>query len=81
MESPKKNPQRVRTRFSKEFNLEAVKLLKLGQKPVTELALELGINRNQLYKWAEALARKDGDESLAFSGPRGRPPTHQLSEV
>lgn len=50
MESPKKNPQRVRARYSKEFKLEAVKLLPLGQKPATELALELGIRRNQLYK-------------------------------
>ena len=39
MERPKKNPQRVRTRYSKEFKLEAVRLLKLGQKPPTELAL------------------------------------------
>jgi transposase len=81
MERPKKNPQRVRTRFSKDFKLEAVKLLKLGQKPATELAMELGIRRNQLYKWAEELSRKDGDESLAFNGPRGRPPANQLSEV
>jgi transposase len=81
MEGPKKNPQRVRTRYSKEFKLEAVRLLKLGQKPPTELALELGIRRNQLYKWAEELSRKDGDESAAFNGPRGRPSSDQLSEI
>ena len=39
MERPKKNPQRVRTRYTKEFKLEAVRLLKLGQKPPTDLAL------------------------------------------
>ena len=33
MESPKKNPQRVRTRHTQKFKLEAVGLLKLGQKP------------------------------------------------
>jgi transposase len=81
MERPKKNPQRVRTRYTKEFKLEAVRLLKLGQKPATELALELGVRRNQLYKWAEELSRKDGDEALAFNGPRGRPPVDQLSEI
>jgi transposase len=80
MERPKKNPQRVRTRYSKEFKLEAVRLLKLGQKPPTELALELGIRRNQLYKWAEELSRKDGDEAIAFNGPRGRPSVDQLSD-
>src|SRR5512139_2669975 len=81
MERPKKNPQRVRTRYTKEFKLEAVRLLQLGQKPATELALELGVRRNQLYKWAEELARMDGDKALAFNGPRGRPPVDQLSEI
>jgi transposase len=80
MERPKKNPQRVRTRYSKEFKLEAVRLLKLGPKPPTELALELGIRRNQLYKWAEELSRKGGDEAIAFNGP-GRLSADQLSEI
>ena len=52
MERPKKNPQRVRTRYTKEFKLEAVRLLQLGQKPATELALELGIRRNGT-KWGQ----------------------------
>ena len=69
MERPKKNPQRVRARYTKEFKLEAVRLLKLGQKPATELALELDIQRNQLYKWADELTRKAGDEAPAFNGP------------
>lgn len=81
MERPKKNPQRVRTRHTKEFKLEAVRLLTLGQKPATDLALELGVRPNQLYKWAEELSPKDGDEALAFNGPRGRPATDQLSEI
>ena len=33
----KVNPQRKRVRFSKEFKLEAVRLLELGQKPATDL--------------------------------------------
>jgi hypothetical protein len=37
------NPERQRTRFTKEFKLEAVQLLKQGQKPVSQLAQELGI--------------------------------------
>lgn len=43
----RQNPERKRVRFSKEFKLEAVRLLELGQKPATQLALELGIARNQ----------------------------------
>ena len=48
----------TRQRFSKEFKLEAVRLLPLGQKPAAQLALELGVRRNQLYKWKEQLAGK-----------------------
>ena len=74
----KLNPERQRTRFSKDFKLEAVRLLELGQKPATQLALELGINRNQLYKWQEQL-RKIGT-TAAFRGP-GRKPLDEQSEV
>ncbi len=74
----KVNPERQRTRFTKEFKLEAVRLLELGQKPATQLALELGIARNQLYKWQEQL--KKAGESNAFQGP-GRKKTEDLSEI
>ncbi len=77
--SPKKvNPERQRTRFTKEFKLEAVRLLELGQKPATQLALELGIARNQLYKWQEQL--KKAGEPNAFQGP-GRKKKEDLSEI
>ena len=51
----KVNPGRKRARFAKEFKLEAVKLLEAGQKPATQIALELGIRRNQLHKWQAQL--------------------------
>lgn len=34
----KLNPERQRVRHTKEFKLEAVPLLELGQKPATQLA-------------------------------------------
>ena len=74
----KVNPERKRTRFTKEFKLEAVKLLEAGQKPATQLALELGIRRNQLHKWQAQLRRKGADE--AFRGP-GAKPLAEFSEV
>lgn len=74
----KVNPGRKRTRFSKEFKLEAVKLLEAGQKPATQLALELGIRRNQLHKWQAQLRSKGSD--AAFRGP-GAKPLSELSEV
>ena len=43
-------PESRRQRFSAEFKREAVRLLELGQKPATQLALELGVARNRLYK-------------------------------
>jgi transposase len=47
-ERTKVNPDRRRQRYSREFKLEAVRLLELGQKPAAQLALELGVRRNQL---------------------------------
>lgn len=38
----KVNPERERQHFTREFKLEAVRQLELGQKPATQLALELG---------------------------------------
>jgi transposase len=72
------NPGRKRTRFAKEFKLEAVRLLELGEKPATQLALELGIRRNQLHKWQVQLRNKG--EGNAFRGP-GAKPVSELSEL
>jgi transposase len=44
--------------FSPEFKREAVRLLDAGQKPATDLARELGVRRNQLYKWKEELVKQ-----------------------
>lgn len=71
------NPDRQRQRYSREFKLEAVRQLELGQKPAAQLALELGIRRGLLYRWQKDLQGK-GDE--AFRG-QGRKPREQQSEV
>ncbi len=55
--------------FSPEFKREAVRLLDAGQKPATDLARELGIRRNQLYKWKEELV-KHGAEAFPGLGRR-----------
>ncbi len=65
----KVNNGRQRQQFSKEFKLNAIKLLQAGQKPATQLALELGIRRNLLYKWAETLSTHAGNTATAFNGP------------
>lgn len=76
-EQGKNKPQHRRKRFSREFKLEALRLLKRGEKPATQLALELGIGRGMLLRWREELTAK-GDE--AFRGP-GRPHDSERSEV
>ena len=66
-----------RKTFSKEFKLEAVRQLEQGDKSPNDIAMDLGIRRNMLYKWQDQI-RKQGDR--AFNGP-GRKPTDQTSEV
>lgn len=59
-----------RRRFTQEFKLEAVRLLEAGARPAAELARELGVPRNRLYKWQEQV-RKNGSAVFPGSG-RGR---------
>lgn len=67
-----------RKAITKEFKLMAVQRMRQGDKSPTELALELGVRRNQLYKWAAALDQLGPEAS--FKGP-GRLVATQESEV
>lgn len=58
-----------RQTFSKEFKLEAVRLLAVTDKPIADLARELGVRRNQLYKWQDQLQTK-GKEAFPGKGRR-----------
>jgi transposase-like protein len=42
-------------RYTREFKIEAMRLLAQGEKPASEIARSLGIRRNQLYKWRDNL--------------------------
>lgn len=61
---------RKRQSFSAEFKREAVRLLEQGDKEAAQLARELGIKRNQLYKWKTEI---DAHGDAAFPGKGGRP--------
>ena len=63
--------------FTKEFKLEAIRLMKESDRPAREIALELGVRRNQLYKWAEQL---ESQGEAAFKG-KGRPKKEDQSEL
>lgn len=58
-----------RETFSKEFKREAVRLLEQSGRPGTEIARELGVRRNQLYKWREQLLSK-GETAFPGHGRR-----------
>jgi transposase len=60
-----------RQSFTREFKLEAVRLLKTSGKPAAEVARELGIRRNQLYKWQEQLQARGEDGVFPGHGRRG----------
>lgn len=67
-----------RTIFSDEFKRNAVARLRAGGQSATDLADELGIRRNQLYKWAKKVDEQASDVKLRTPG---RPATSELSEV
>ncbi|MDP3743727.1 MAG: transposase [Methylotenera sp.] len=64
--------------YTREFKIEAVRLMETSERSSTELAMELGIRRNQLYKWKEQLTGK-GEQ--AFPDKRGRPRKEEQSEI
>jgi len=47
--------RKARTTFSAEFKREAVRLLEQGHKEAAQLASELEVRRNQLYKWQKEI--------------------------
>ncbi|KAB8195629.1 transposase [Lysobacter maris] len=69
----------VRQKFTAEFKREAVRLLERGDKPATQLALALGVPRNLLYKWRDAIAT-DGDQAFRGSGRRS-PQQQELAQL
>lgn len=58
-----------RQSYTREFKLEAVRLLEQGDHTAAALAIQLGVRRNQLYKWQEEV-HKYGDEAFPGSGRR-----------
>jgi transposase len=64
--------------YPREFKLEAVRLLRQGEKPASQLAMELGVKRTLLYRWRDEVAAR-GD--VAFSGTPGPKPSALSDEV
>ena len=68
-----------RKTYTKEFKLEAVRLLESSDTSGVEIARELGVKRNQLYKWQKELQDKGGS---AFKGPgRSSESSDQMAQL
>ncbi len=67
-----------KSKYSKEFKLEAIKLLREGNRPAAEVARELGVKRELLYRWCAQLEEKG---SGTFKNGSGRPKKEDESEV
>jgi transposase len=65
-------PKDQRT-FTKEFKLEAVQLLKSSNKPLAQIARDLGIADSTLHHWRK-LFTEQGEQAFPGSG-------HQTAEV
>ena len=63
--------------YTKEFKLEALRMMDESDRPASEIAVNLGIRRNQLYKWKEQMMKKGENAFLK----KGRPKKEDQSEV
>lgn len=63
--------------YPEAFKLEALRLLEESGKPASEVARQLGIRRNQLYKWKDQMSQK----GKVASAKRGRPRKEDQSEM
>lgn len=56
-----------RNKYTREFKIEAVQLSEERDKPIIDVANELGIHPNTLYKWRKQLL-EDGEEAFPGHG-------------
>ena len=61
---------RKRTRYSEEFKQEAVRLMETSGKPVAQIARDLGINDNNLYRWRGKYGIETGEVEATNGGSR-----------
>ena len=75
--SPASAPK-SRATFTDDFKRNAVARMRAVGQNATDLAAELGIRRNLLYKWADKIDKQAPDKPLRSPG---RPAVAELSEV
>ena len=65
------------TTYTKEFKLEALRMMDESDRPASEVAMKLGIRRNQLYKWKDQMTKKGS----VPTSKKGRPKKEDQSEL
>ena len=66
-----------RKHHTREFKLEAVRLLDQSDRSASEIAVQLGVKRTLLYRWRDEVRTKG---EAAFGGP-GRRLANQEEEI
>jgi transposase-like protein len=69
--------QMERRNYTKEFKAEAVALAQKREKPISRIAVDLGINENMLRRWVQQAKEVAGTGIQAFPG-HGRPRDAEL---
>lgn len=57
-----------RKRYTEDFKREAVRLMESSEKPITEIARDLGINDNNLYRWRGQYSHHEVGKATASNG-------------
>ena len=68
-----------RKTYTREFKIEAVRLLESSGKSGREIEDDLGIGRGQIYRWRKELSGEDG-KVRAFPGT-GNPRDEELARL
>ena len=66
--------------YTKEFKAEAVALAEKKEKPIGQIATDLGVNENMLRRWMQVSRDAAGSGIQAFPG-RGRPRDEELARL
>ena len=75
---PKPYERKPYKQFSREFKVEAIRLAEVGDKTASQVARELGIRVNQLFKWRKLL---EAEQAAGGPAKRGRPADGELERL
>ncbi len=64
--------------YTREFKLEAIRLAEVGDKTASQVARELGLRVNQIWKWKQQLEREAAGGRPAL---RGRPTDDEMARL